>query len=235
MRARAATRATGWVTLAAACRMLGVSPSTVRRWGDTGMVRTYLTPGGHRRFSQAGLEALLPDRPTSARPSLTDLGETPDRMARGYHRAAGTVPGRMPWIAELEDDQRERFRGYGRDIVAALIAVLDTGDARQRDEHLRTAEDACAQYGRIARREGLPIVTTADLFLRFRVPFLAELGALARRRELDAPAATALFADANAALDDLLLATLRGWESGALTDTRPRRGRPTRSTNGRPS
>ena len=96
MRAAMAPGEETWVTLTEACRVLGVSPSTIRRWGDTGMVRTFVTPGGHRRFSRAGLEALLPDRPTS-RPSLVDLGETPGRMARGYRarpRAArATSPG----------------------------------------------------------------------------------------------------------------------------------------------
>ncbi|HEY5629129.1 MAG TPA: helix-turn-helix domain-containing protein, partial [Candidatus Limnocylindrales bacterium] len=70
MASPASTKDPDWVSLTEACRLLGVSPSTVRRWGDAGMVRTFLTPGGHRRFSRAGLEAMLPSRPTS-RPSLT--------------------------------------------------------------------------------------------------------------------------------------------------------------------
>ena len=197
--------------------------STVRRWGDTGIVRTFVTPGGHRRFSRAGLEALLPERPTS-RPSLGDLGETPGRMARGYRRAAEAGPGHIPWIAELDEAQRERFRGYGRGIVVALVAALDADDPVRRAGALREADDACTEYGRIAGREGLAAPMTADLFLRFRRPFLAELGSLARRREFDAAGTASLMADANAALDGLLLATLRGWEAAALAaGRRPRR------------
>jgi excisionase family DNA binding protein len=202
----------GWVTLTEACRLLGVSPSTIRRWGDTGMVRTFVTPGGHRRFSRVGLEALLPARPTG-RPSLVGMGETPGRMARGYRRAAEAGPANH-WIQELDDDRRERFRAYGRGIVAALLAALDT-DGPPRQALLRDAEDACAEYGRVAGREGLASSATAGLFLHFRRPFLDELGALARRRELDAGTTSALIADANAALDELLLATLRGWEAAA--------------------
>lgn len=219
----------GWVTLTEACRLLGVSPSTVRRWGDTGMVRTFVTPGGHRRFSRAGLEALLPDRPSS-RPSLADLGETPGRMARGYRRAADEDKGRIPWVAELDDAQRERFRGYGRSIVTSLVAALDSEDPARRADRLREAEDACAQYGRVAGLGGLGASMTADLFLRFRRPFMAELGALARRREFDASTTATLIADAHAALDDLLLATLRGWEAAAGSGRRNRR--PTPSTTG---
>ena len=212
----------GWVSLTEACRMLGVSPSTVRRWADTGLVRTFVTPGGHRRFARAGLQSLLPDRPTG-RPSLGDLGETPGRMARGYRRATTDDPARIPWVAELNDAQRERFRAYGRGIVAALVAALDAEDPARREDRLREAADACAEYGRIAGREDLGAPMTADLFLRFRRPFLAELAALARRREFDAAATSTLMGEANAALDGLLLATLRGWEAAALAKRRPAR------------
>ena len=102
--------------------------------------------------------------------------------------------------------------------MAALVAALDSDDAARRADRLREAADACTEYGRIAGREGLGAPMTADLFLRFRRPFLAELGALARRRELDAEGTSSLIGDANAALDGLLLATLRGWEAAALAD-----------------
>jgi excisionase family DNA binding protein len=226
MATRTSAKDPGWVSLTEACELLGVSASTVRRWADTGLVRTFVTPGGHRRFSRAGLESLLPDRPTG-RPSLVAMGETPDRMARGYRRAATDDAARIPWVAELDDAQRERFRGYGRGIVTALTAALDTDDAARRADRLREAEDSCAEYGRIAGREGLGAPMTADLFLRFRRPFLAELGALARRRDFDAAATSNLMAEANAALDGLLLATLRGWEAGVLAERRrPRRPAP---------
>jgi excisionase family DNA binding protein len=215
------TKDPGWVTLTEACRLLGVSPSTVRRWGDSGMVRTYTTPGGHRRFSRAGLEAMLPGRPTS-RPHLIELGETPGRLARGYRKSADDAPGRMPWVSELDETKRERFRGYGRSIVTSLVAALDAEDPVRRGDLLHAAEDSCAQYGRLAAGETLGASMTADIFLRFRRPFLDELAAVARRREFDAAATSALIADANAALDGLLIATLRGWEAATL-DRRPRR------------
>ncbi len=208
-----------WVSLTEACRVLGVSPSTIRRWGDSGMVRTFLTPGGHRRFSRAGLEAILPSRPTS-RPSLTDLGETPGRLARGYRSTSDDTPLRMPWVSELGEAEREQFRGYGRGIVASLIAALDAEDPARRAELLHAAEDPCAHYGRLAAGESLSASMTADIFLRFRRPFLDELASVARRREFDATGTTTLIAEANAALDGLLIATLRGWEAATLGGTR---------------
>jgi excisionase family DNA binding protein len=229
MTTAASTKDTDWVSLTEACRLLGVSPSTVRRWGDAGMVRTFLTPGGHRRFSRAGLDAMLPSRPTS-RPPLNDLGETSGRLARGYRRTSDDTPLRMPWVSELDETKRERFRGYGRGIVTSLIAALDADDSTRRAELLRSAEDSCAHYGRLAAGESLSASMTADIFLRFRRPFLDELGSVARRREFDATGTTTLIAEANAALDGLLLATLRGWEAATLGGAR----RPKRAAS-RPS
>ena len=175
------------------------------------MVRTFVTPGGHRRFSRAGLNAILPDRPTG-HPSLADLGETPDRMAHGYRQATSRGLTDIPFVEGLDEELRDRSRELGRTIVTALMSALDTEDEEERSRIMHDAEEACAEYGRIAGHEGLESATTAELFLRFRRPFLDELGALARRRELDAIATSSLMADANSTLDDLLLATLRGRE-----------------------
>jgi len=222
-----------WLTLTEACRLLGVSPTTVRRWADSGMLRMFHTPGGHRRFSRASLDGMLPTRPTG-RPQLTDAGATPGRLARNYRHGGEDAPSHMPWVTELDPARRERLRQHGRSIVSALLAALDADDPDKRAELIRVAEDACDSYGRLAAGEGLIASVTADVFLRFRTPFLAELGAIARRRELDAVASTALMSDANDALDRLLLSTLRGWETATSEQTAdglaPKR---TRASSGR--
>ena len=220
-----------WLSLTEACGLLGVSPTTVRRWADTGMLRIFHTPGRHRRFSRASLEAMLPTRPAS-RPPLIDIGGTPGRLARSYRGGGEGAPGRMPRVTELDPARRERLRHYGRSIVTALLAALDADDPDRRASLLGAAEEACAGYGRLAADEHLGAAATADVFLRFRTPFLAELGAIARRRELDAVASTALMADANDALDRLLLSTLRGWEVTTAGPVATEAGRPEPAASG---
>ena len=48
-----------WITLGQACKLLGVNESTLRRWADAGHVRSFRTPGGHRRFSEEDLRVLM--------------------------------------------------------------------------------------------------------------------------------------------------------------------------------
>ena len=53
------SRPTRWVSLARACELLGVNESTVRRWADSGEIQVFRTPGGHRRFAEAELLAMI--------------------------------------------------------------------------------------------------------------------------------------------------------------------------------
>jgi excisionase family DNA binding protein len=48
-----------WYTLGQAAAFLGAAQSTVRKWADGGRLRAFYTPGGHRRFRRADLEAFL--------------------------------------------------------------------------------------------------------------------------------------------------------------------------------
>src|SRR5438132_13934190 len=56
---RAAGGETEWLTLGQAARFLGVAQSTIRKWSDQGRVPAFYTPGGHRRYRRADLDAFL--------------------------------------------------------------------------------------------------------------------------------------------------------------------------------
>ena len=73
-----------WLTLGEASRILGVDPDTLRRWADGGKIEVFTTPGGHRRFLRASIDAMLPRPRQTRRQSLSSLGEPPDlgRLAR---------------------------------------------------------------------------------------------------------------------------------------------------------
>ena len=47
------------LTISEAARFLGVSLSTVRRWSDAGVLPSYRTPGGQRRYNRDQLESFL--------------------------------------------------------------------------------------------------------------------------------------------------------------------------------
>ena len=63
---------TEWMTLGQAAKYLGVAQSTIRKWSDIGRVPAFYTPGGHRRFRRADLDAFL-DRSGPGKPARGPL------------------------------------------------------------------------------------------------------------------------------------------------------------------
>jgi excisionase family DNA binding protein len=56
---RAPANEPDWLTLGQAAKYLGVAQSTIRKWSDLGRVPAFYTPGGHRRYRRADLDAFL--------------------------------------------------------------------------------------------------------------------------------------------------------------------------------
>ncbi len=216
------TRATHWLGLGEASRVLGVSPATLRRWSDAGRVKTFTTPGGHRRFDRRSLQRLLPSE-RAQRPTVQALGMTPERVSRTYRRGTALGQAPLPWTLALDEQQREGFRALGRTVVGHLLTSLDAPDDQDRDDRLREAQQAAAGYGRLAAGLGLSLGETVEGFLRFRTPFIGELLAWARRRGLDAAEVGDLLKEAEAATDRLLLATMTGHGVASVGTIRQRR------------
>lgn len=206
---RSASSDPDWVSLSEASRVLGVSPATLRRWSDAGRLRVFTTPGGHRRFSRSALERLLPaDR--SRRPSIAGAGLSPSRIARSYRRASREAAPELPWVLTLTDEQRLLFRERGHVLAASLLQYLDSTQPDAAAHHLKEASSSAAEYGTVAATLGLSLSQTVEGFLRFRAPFHHELAVAARRRGFDTAETTDLLETAEAAMDRLLVSTMRG-------------------------
>jgi excisionase family DNA binding protein len=209
-----------WISLSEASNVLGVSPATLRRWSDAGRLRVFTTPGGHRRFSRAALERLLPaDR--ARRPSIVGAGLTPSRLARTYRRASREAAPQLPWVLALTDKQRLLFRERGHLLAASLLQYLDASQPESATLHLDEASASASEYGAIAAGLGLSLSQTVEGFLRFRAPFHHELALAARKRGFDTAETTDLLETAERAMDRLLVATMTGHGDGA----RPAPGR----------
>lgn len=204
-----------WLTLSQASRKLGVTPNTLRRWADRGQIPSFVTPGGHRRFALAAIASFVPSHRTQ-RPALAAIGASSDHMLRAYRRTLPTARAHKgaTWLESLSEVERVRFRERGMQLVGNLLSYLDA--ARDREAaSLAAAEEHARDYGSEAAGAGASLSETVEGFLRFRKPFVDELALLARRRHLDTREATELLADADAALDRLLVELMLGHKSSA--------------------
>src|SRR5512142_2642654 len=57
-----------WLSIRDASRLLGVHIGTVREWADSGILPSYRTPGGHRRFSALDLDSFIKRQKTGRLP-----------------------------------------------------------------------------------------------------------------------------------------------------------------------
>lgn len=147
-----------WITLRVASDLLGVSPSTVRRWADAGRIPTRRTRRGHRRLDAAAVRALQQRESAAARAMLAVEGASPRALAR------------QAWHARFDDPAVvERMRGLGQRLLGLLIQYLVwQGDG---ERFLNDGRAVGADYGRIARTAGVGLRETVQAFLYFRGVF----------------------------------------------------------------
>ena len=225
----AASAPSDWLTLADASHVLGVSGATLRRWADGGRLPVFTTPGGHRRFSRQTLQNLLPATRRD-RPSLGRLGASPDRIVRAYRPRKASEPAvAPPWLEHLSDADRLEFRERGRHLLELLVEFLDAPDPSVATLKLQEACNLAVGHGRQVAALGASMTEAVQTFIQFRTPFTTQLASTARRRGLDTREATKLLIAAEAAMDQLLVATLRGHNLATgqrLVSARRRSNRP---------
>lgn len=202
-----------FLSLGEAARLLGIAPQTLRRWADRGQIPTYTTPGGHRRFPRSAVAALAPVG-RSRRPALAVLG-APEHINRAYREQAPAVSRAGSWLAAVPAEQVVQFREGGRRMTEGLLRFLDAESPVAAVAALRAASEQAAEHGASSAQLGASLTQATQTFLRFRSPFVDELAGVARRRGLDTREATTLLVEAEAAMDELLLAFIDGWQEAS--------------------
>ncbi len=161
---RQAPESSGWLTLHQASGRLDVHPATLRLWADRGRVRSFRTPGGHRRFSAGDIDALL----TALGPRLPVeldllLSAAAGRLRREL--GAGRVTGEA-WYRLLDPGSRDRFRQFGRELLGLVVGSLAPG--ADGEATLAGARRLGHEQGRLALQSGLTAGETVRAHTGFR-------------------------------------------------------------------
>ena len=135
------------LSLTEASRRLNVHPATLRQWADRGRIRTFRTPGGHRRFSSEDVDALAAE----AAPELALFMNALVGQAR-LATSAGKLASE-PWYARFNDAAKERQRELGHDLMRVLVAYL--GDIEK--DWTAEVQDLGVSYARLAHDADLPL------------------------------------------------------------------------------
>jgi excisionase family DNA binding protein len=142
-----ASETASWLSLTEASKRLNVHPATLREWADRGRIRTFRTPGGHRRFSGDDVDALAAE----AAPELALFMSALVGQAR-LATSAGKLATES-WYARFDDAAKERQRELGHDLMRVLVAYLGDTEKDWSAEVL----DLGDSYARLAQGAGLSL------------------------------------------------------------------------------
>jgi DNA-binding transcriptional MerR regulator len=187
--------------------VLGVDESTLRRWADSGYVRVFRTPGGHRRFAEPELQQLLAGRPAGGRRSR-ELGElTVNRIRRQLHKRSGEE---ASWYASVDETTRERLRELGRRLSRMAGDYL--GRRSRRTGTLEGARELGCEYGQQLAASRLPLTEAVREFIFFRRNLDDTTRAESQRKGLSAGDALAVGQQVTSFADQVLLGLIEAYE-----------------------
>ena len=146
-----------WLSLHEASKRLHVHADTLRQWADKGRIRSFRTPGGHRRFQAADVEALA----AHASPDLglllyASVGRA--RMAASAGRLASE-----PWYVRFDEAAKEKQRELGHDLMRLLVEYAQAPD----NKDLTAIRDLGERYAAMARSVGLSMGDAMRAFQLF--------------------------------------------------------------------
>ncbi len=153
-----------WISLGAACKLLGVNETTLRHWADDGKVRTFRTMGGHRRFSRHDVYALISQADAGIKRPAQEWGPSAlRRIRRKLHVENGHS---QEWMDRFDAEGKDRMRFLGRRLLSLAVEYMK--DKRNRADHLEEARFIGEQYGQEMARHGIPLKQAVQAFLFFR-------------------------------------------------------------------
>ncbi len=205
-----------YLSLAEACRQLGVHSNTLRRWADNGMLPVYYTPGGHRRFALTDVQALRERPPASATPlaepnanSLATrwashaLAQTRSELREGDQHPA--------WMSRLTDDERAIWRHVSMRLMGVVLRYINA-DPDPKPDLLQEARAVGDDYATHARRLGIPLTAALEAALFFRDALIEAAMDMPEQTSTTPATSARLLRRINQVLNVVQLAVAAGYE-----------------------
>ena len=196
-----------WLSPGVARRLLDINEATLRSWADSGLIRTFRTPGGHRRLSHDDILALIensqqrPQAPTQA----TDTAVLPRirrKLAAGQDHA-------LQWHGNFEPAGQERMRLLGRELLTLCTESL--GHPRQ-SEVLVSARAMGERYFREWAAQGRSLPDAIQAFVFFRGALLEAIRPVLLRRTSSSHEVSRCWQQLNRITDDVLLSMTQAFQ-----------------------
>lgn len=192
-----------WLTLKDASDLLGVHPSTLRRWSDDGKVASMRTEGGHRRFNRQEIEAYLAAEPEA---------DTEAEATRSESVPAPVSFDAKPWRGAFDDEERSQARELGQRLIGLMLQYITRQNEDER--FLEESRAVGRRYGTTVANAGLSLLEMVEAFLYFRSQITSmALQLPAFPQPGDEEETRRLHGRIDGFMNEVLLGTIEGYES----------------------
>jgi len=197
-----------WLSLSEVAVILGVHPSTVRSWSDSGAFPVHRTQGGHRRYLRSEVDLWVQSQSANGSSETNLVVQNALKNTR-FRISEGRL-GEEPWYLKLDDEAREQYRKSGRTLMQGLIDYLSSDEKRAEAE----AHALGYEYASRGRRYGLSVADATNAFLFFRNMLLESMLAVYEAAAVRSPYAWSdMFRRINNFTDQIMLALLETYEA----------------------
>jgi excisionase family DNA binding protein len=208
-----------WLSIHEACRLLGVDQSTLRRWSDSGKVPVFRTPGGHRRYAESELLALVGNGSRRFERQRAFPRQLADQSRAVFVDEFWRTARERRWYRAYSPSQLDDLRRLGRRLVDLAVRFASVNANHERQSLLDEGRSIGQQYGRVSAMAGLTGAESVEAFLYFRTPIVDQLTSLSEGNRIGATALLRVSSAVNSFLDQVLLATVNEHEEQARLTT----------------
>jgi excisionase family DNA binding protein len=204
-----------WLSIGDVAEVLGIHPSTVRKWSDQGVLPVHRTQGGHRRYLRSEMELWMQSQRANGPSDVHMIVQNALRNIR-FQISEGRL-GEESWYHKLDSEARQQYRYSGRVLLQGLIGYLNS-DGVQADAE---AHAIGYEYASRARRFGLNVVDAVHAFHFFRNVLMESMLTVYESASVRSPYAWGdMFRKVNSFTDQILITILETFEAYQRGDRR---------------
>ena len=153
-----------WLSLKKAADLLGVHPTTLRRWADNGDIPVYVTPGGHRRFLESEINGILDQRMSNQLVPTDEI--LADRALIDTKRRLQDRQSHPEGLMAFSADERSRQRQIGQRLLGLIMQHIAMPSSD--DSLLIEAKDIANEYALSCSRQGLSASQALEIVIFFK-------------------------------------------------------------------
>ena len=167
------------ISIGEASQILGVSEAALRQWTDEGKIKSFITPGGHRRFTKVELKKFMGSHPRmlGIKDLVAGLEETDEQLRKIGQETLKNIA----LYSELRDEEIKQLASLGRRLLNLIIKYI--AEPSRREETIRLVHKAGHDLGETLVKLSLPLTDSVEAFILHRGPIMNAVTHLMRKRE----------------------------------------------------